>query len=259
MNISELSKKTGVSPRMLRYFEQQALLEPARNDNKYRAYNSEHQEQVLKVCEWQRLGLTLKEIKTLVDNPEHAEPVIEQVFQRERELYLMKQKSLQDLRERLTGKKHPYYENRVAHSVPQMVNVVDELESMGFQNTSFDYFRFSELQEHIDIEFSMIGEMIYQSAFYLLLGQRKDDKEELETLMANFCKAANKCWGIFDGNPPQLIEKEDVGIFFAPSDIIMHLQLSRDSIQSSLILPYQTIFAMAKSAEKKSDSLSKSS
>lgn len=58
MKISELSKKTGVSQRMLRHFEQQGLLEPERNQNAYRTYNVEDQKRILEIREWQRLGLT---------------------------------------------------------------------------------------------------------------------------------------------------------------------------------------------------------
>lgn len=38
MKISELSKATGVAPRMLRYYEEQGLIAPTRDDNGYRRY-----------------------------------------------------------------------------------------------------------------------------------------------------------------------------------------------------------------------------
>ena len=38
MKIGELSRRTGVPPRMLRYYEQQGLLRPARGQNGYRCY-----------------------------------------------------------------------------------------------------------------------------------------------------------------------------------------------------------------------------
>jgi DNA-binding transcriptional MerR regulator len=38
MRIGELSKKTGVPPRMLRYYEEQGLIRPQRLDNGYRDY-----------------------------------------------------------------------------------------------------------------------------------------------------------------------------------------------------------------------------
>jgi DNA-binding transcriptional MerR regulator len=38
MRIGELAKKTGVPPRMLRYYEEQGLIAPRRLDNGYRDY-----------------------------------------------------------------------------------------------------------------------------------------------------------------------------------------------------------------------------
>ena len=38
MRIGELSKRTGVPPRMLRYYEEQGLITPQRLDNGYRDY-----------------------------------------------------------------------------------------------------------------------------------------------------------------------------------------------------------------------------
>lgn len=38
MRIGELSKRTGVAPRMLRYYEEQGLISPQRLDNGYRDY-----------------------------------------------------------------------------------------------------------------------------------------------------------------------------------------------------------------------------
>ncbi|ROQ60396.1 DNA-binding transcriptional MerR regulator [Rathayibacter sp. PhB152] len=39
MRIGELSKRTGVAPRMLRYYEEQNLITPRRLDNGYREYD----------------------------------------------------------------------------------------------------------------------------------------------------------------------------------------------------------------------------
>ncbi|MFI6392730.1 MerR family transcriptional regulator [Nonomuraea sp. NPDC050547] len=40
MRIGELSRRTGVPARMLRYYEEQGLLEPGRADNGYRLYGA---------------------------------------------------------------------------------------------------------------------------------------------------------------------------------------------------------------------------
>ena len=250
MTISELSEKTGVSPRMLRYFEQQELLIPDREDNHYRVYSEEHQKLVLQICDWQRMGLTLKEIKGLQESPDNVEEIISQVFQRERQNFLIKQKSLQDLRERLTGKKDPYFEQRVAYQVPGLDEVLQNLEQQGVKCHSVEYVRHSEVNDfgsHL-----MVGEMIHQSAFYLLSSAQPFQKDDIKRHMADFCKVAQKQWGVFDGHPPQDIEPEDLNLFFAPGDILMRVRLGSSDSQWSLILPYQSIYAMAKALERSS-------
>ncbi|MGG4106905.1 MerR family transcriptional regulator [Paenibacillus lautus] len=62
IHISELSRKTGVSLRSLRYYEEKALLKPVRLDNGYREYDESHIEQVRMIKLYFSLGLTIKEI-----------------------------------------------------------------------------------------------------------------------------------------------------------------------------------------------------
>jgi len=49
MRIGELSRRTGVSVRLLRYYEQQGLLAPARRPSGYREYRDEDVEQVRRI------------------------------------------------------------------------------------------------------------------------------------------------------------------------------------------------------------------
>lgn len=46
MRIGELSRRTGVSIRMLRYYEEQGLLRPARTESGYRVYSEADVDQV---------------------------------------------------------------------------------------------------------------------------------------------------------------------------------------------------------------------
>ncbi|MDQ0887829.1 DNA-binding transcriptional MerR regulator [Paenibacillus sp. V4I9] len=62
IHISELSRKTGVSLRSLRYYEEKGLLKPARLENGYREYDESHIEQVRIIKLYFSLGLTTKEI-----------------------------------------------------------------------------------------------------------------------------------------------------------------------------------------------------
>lgn len=62
IHISELSRKTGVSLRSLRYYEEKELLKPVRLENGYRKYDESYIEQVRIIQLYFSLGLTIKEI-----------------------------------------------------------------------------------------------------------------------------------------------------------------------------------------------------
>ncbi|AYB45977.1 MerR family transcriptional regulator [Paenibacillus lautus] len=62
MKIGELAARTGVSIRSLRYYEQQGLLTPVRNENGYREYSVLAEEQVRTIQLYLNLGLTTEQI-----------------------------------------------------------------------------------------------------------------------------------------------------------------------------------------------------
>lgn len=62
VHISELSRKTGVSLRSLRYYEEKELLCPERLNNGYREYRETDIERVRLIQMHFSLGLTVKEI-----------------------------------------------------------------------------------------------------------------------------------------------------------------------------------------------------
>lgn len=62
MKIGELSAKTGVSIRSIRYYEEKKLMNPKRLENGYRIYNEEDVERVKAVQLFLELGLSLDEI-----------------------------------------------------------------------------------------------------------------------------------------------------------------------------------------------------
>jgi DNA-binding transcriptional MerR regulator len=62
MRIGELSRRTGVSIRLLRYYEQQGLLTPAREPGGYRVYREEDGERVRRIRLLLAAGLSTKRI-----------------------------------------------------------------------------------------------------------------------------------------------------------------------------------------------------
>ncbi|MCL1631593.1 MerR family transcriptional regulator [Sporolactobacillus sp. CPB3-1] len=67
MKISELSKRTGVSARSLRYYEEKELLHSARTDNGYRDYDESTVDQVRTIQLYFSLGLNSDQISQVVN------------------------------------------------------------------------------------------------------------------------------------------------------------------------------------------------
>ncbi|BBH19356.1 MerR family transcriptional regulator [Paenibacillus baekrokdamisoli] len=67
MKIGELSERTGVSVRSLRYYEQQGLLQPGRLTNGYRMYHTFAVEQVQTIQFYLSLGLSTEQIASFLN------------------------------------------------------------------------------------------------------------------------------------------------------------------------------------------------
>ena len=79
LNIGEVARRTGVAPRLVRYYEQQGLLTASRAANGYRTYAEEDVERVARVAGMVRAGMPTRLIKVLLDMEKaqaeaHAEP-----------------------------------------------------------------------------------------------------------------------------------------------------------------------------------------
>lgn len=67
MKIGELAHRAGVSPRLVRYYEQQDLVSPTRQANGYRSYGEEHVERVQRIAGLVQSGLPTRLVKELLD------------------------------------------------------------------------------------------------------------------------------------------------------------------------------------------------
>lgn len=80
MRIGELSARTGISDRMLRYYEQQGLLVPARDDNGYRNYTAGDLETAARIAALASAGLPIEHIRVVApcmsrsDEEPHIQP-----------------------------------------------------------------------------------------------------------------------------------------------------------------------------------------
>ena len=76
MKIGELAQRTGVNERLLRYYEEQGLLQPQRLQSGYRSYEETDAVIVSHIRSLLRAGLTTSVIRRLLPclNENHAEP-----------------------------------------------------------------------------------------------------------------------------------------------------------------------------------------
>lgn len=73
MKIGELSERTGIPTRMLRYYEQQELLAPTRAANGYRAYGEDDVAQATRVRGLIQSGLSTRMAKVVLEIEHQSE------------------------------------------------------------------------------------------------------------------------------------------------------------------------------------------
>ncbi|MDA0634231.1 MerR family transcriptional regulator [Nonomuraea sp. MCN248] len=93
MRIGELSERTGTPPRLLRYYEEQGLIHPARSANGYRDYDESQVDRVMQIRGLLEAGLPtriIKQILPCLDGPREihlpdATPEMITALERERD------------------------------------------------------------------------------------------------------------------------------------------------------------------------------
>ena len=73
MKIGELAARTGVTTRLVRYYEQQDLLDADRAPNGYRTYTEAHVERVSRVAGLVQAGIPTRLVKVLLDAEDAAD------------------------------------------------------------------------------------------------------------------------------------------------------------------------------------------
>jgi len=67
MRIGELARRSGVAPRLLRYYEQQGLIQAARAENGYRDYGEEDVARAQRVASMVRSGIPTRLVRAILD------------------------------------------------------------------------------------------------------------------------------------------------------------------------------------------------
>ncbi|NMP26178.1 Cu(I)-responsive transcriptional regulator [Rahnella sp. SAP-1] len=105
MNISDVAKKTGLTSKAIRFYEEKGLVTaPMRSDNGYRSYAPRHIEELTLLRQARQVGFTLDECQELValfNNPQrHSADVKARTLQKAQEIALHIEE-LKAMRERL--------------------------------------------------------------------------------------------------------------------------------------------------------------
>lgn len=81
LTIGQLANKTGVSRATLRYYEEQALIEPAgRTESGYRLYDESASKRLTFIQRAQRLGFSLADIRNMIDSAESVQSIAERRY-----------------------------------------------------------------------------------------------------------------------------------------------------------------------------------
>lgn len=74
MNISEVAKKTGLTSKAIRFYEEKGLVTPPlRSENGYRSYSAKHLEELMLLRQARQVGFNLEECREMVqlfNNPQ---------------------------------------------------------------------------------------------------------------------------------------------------------------------------------------------
>lgn len=113
MRIGELAQRTGITARMLRYYEEQGLITPQRGDNGYRDYDEALVERAEKIRCFLDAGVPTRVIAPMLRSVEHPReavpdtaPELQAMLVRERDRMTERIDSLQRNRASLTDLIH---------------------------------------------------------------------------------------------------------------------------------------------------------
>ncbi|HCD2060283.1 TPA: Cu(I)-responsive transcriptional regulator [Serratia marcescens] len=100
MNISDVAKKTGLTSKTIRFYEEKALITaPIRSDNGYRHYSARHVEELTLLRQARQVGFNLDECRELValfnDPARHSADVKARTLQKVAEI----ERHISELRE----------------------------------------------------------------------------------------------------------------------------------------------------------------
>lgn len=105
MNISEVAKRTGLTAKSVRLYEEKGLIQPPlRSENGYRNYGQSHVDDLLLIARCKRVGFTLDECKAmlaLANDPERSSSAVKERAQVKLKQVTLKLQELTLIKEQL--------------------------------------------------------------------------------------------------------------------------------------------------------------
>ncbi|MDG5790016.1 MerR family transcriptional regulator [Evansella sp. AB-P1] len=94
MQIKDVEKRTGLTKKAIRYYEEAGLIQTSRKENRYKEYSNETIDILLKVKQLRLLGFSVDEIKRVFSEENHEEIIMEKLKENEvklKQTYAVKQ------------------------------------------------------------------------------------------------------------------------------------------------------------------------
>lgn len=102
MKINEIAMQLNTSKRALKYYEEQNLLNVQKDTNGYRMYSKENIETLKKIILYRKLGISIKEIKTLLKQEDIS--MLQQIYETKKQELQIEAKELEALQQYLTNR-----------------------------------------------------------------------------------------------------------------------------------------------------------
>lgn len=252
-NIGQTSQLTGLSQRMLRYFEDQGLLKPNRSSAGNRLFSDSNIAEILRIRKLHELGFTYPEIRDLLDaNEQELAQKGTVLLEKHHEAALDLQEKIQNLEmicfgekrspsAGLTGQRTLDHPHRTAYTLKGAPEVASQFQKLcNLIEGEFSYWKFSWLADHLKPE---LGEFtlyeIFEGSSLIAVFRGKDKLNEYETAWKNRAGVLLGARELGD------FSQEDLSEFFSPQEIVIEQKFlnATGAAGFHVLLPYSAFFA----------------
>jgi DNA-binding transcriptional MerR regulator len=251
MHIGQISELSGYSQRMIRYLEDQGLIDPERSDSNLRRFADKDLTRILKIKRLKEMGFAYAEIKDLIDKDESilaekgtevlkrhhqdAQDLMEKI--RQLEVLCFGQIKTKMFPNKITTYAHPM---RTAYRIRKLETIWRDIVAL-YPDYKIDVglWKFGELQNAEDLNAYQEVEAYetFKASSIMVVLEKK-------SLLAPFLGAFESNFLHLDAQPIGKFAVSDLNEFFGRSEIIINYVIKDKNDQKILhaLIPYQAIF-----------------